>query len=339
MVKDLTTSAIDRQNILNNRYAIESIQLETGFKSIVYQDEYRFTVEQVAELFEVDIRTVERYLENYRDELILNGFKVLRGKPLKEFKLWLKEQSATDMDVGSKVTQLGLFNFRSFLNLAMLLVESEKARVLRSVILDILIDTINKRTGGGTKYINQRDEDFVINYLRGEDFRLEFTDALRDFVDMGKAKYPIYTDKIYKSIFKENAQEYRQILKLHDKENVRDTMYSEVLRLISSYEAGFAEVLRKDYERLGRKLNSYEVDRLFLQFERQRLWVPQVEDARNKMASRDLGFRDALHIRLKEYITAIDPKDFDRFLGEKSKALEERLEEMKDVFKRLKERN
>ena len=281
---------------------------------------------------------MERYLENYRDELLKNGFTVLRGKSLKEFKLWLKEQSVTDIHVGSKVTQLGLFNFRTFLNLAMLLVESEKARVLRSVILDIVIDTINKRTGGGTKYINQRDEDFVVQYLQGENYRREFTDALRDYVDMGKAKYPIYTDKIYRSIFKENAQEYRQILKLHDKENVRDTMYSEVLRLISSYEAGFADVLRKESERLVRKLNPYEVDRFFREFESQRLWVPQVEDARNKMASRDLGFRDALHIRLKEYITAIEPKDFDRFLGEKSKALEERLEEMKDVFKRLKDR-
>jgi hypothetical protein len=338
MGKDLTTSVLDRQNILNNRFAVESIQQETGFKSIIYRGEYRFTIEQVAGLFEVDVRTVERYLENYRDELIQNGFTVLRGKSLKEFKLWLKEQSVTDIHVGSKVTQLGLFNFRTFLNLAMLLVESEKARVLRSVILDIVIDTINKRTGGGTKYINQRDEDFVVQYLQGENYRREFTDALRDYVDMGKAKYPIYTDKIYRSIFKENAQQYRQILKLHDKENVRDTMYSEVLRLISSYEAGFADVLRKEYERSGRKLNPYEVDRYFREFESQRLWVPQVEDARNKMASRDLGFRDALHIRLKEYITAIEPKDFDRFLGEKSKALEERLEEMKDVFKRLKDR-
>jgi hypothetical protein len=277
MGKDLTTSVLDRQNILNNRFAVESIQQEIGFKSIIYRGEHRFTIEQVAGLFEVDVRTVERYLENYRDELIQNGFTVLRGKFLKEFKLWLKEQSVTDIHVGSKVTQLGLFNFRTFLNLAMLLVESEKARVLRSVILDIVIDTINKRTGGGTKYINQRDEDFVVQYLQGENYRREFTDALRDYVDMGKAKYPIYTDKIYRSIFKENAQEYRQILKLHDKENVRDTMYSEVLRLISSYEAGFADVLRKEYERLVRKLNPCEVDRFFREFESQRLWAPQVE--------------------------------------------------------------
>jgi hypothetical protein len=338
MAKDLTTSAIDRQNILNNRYAVESIQEETGISGVLFEGQYRFTTKQVADFFEIDERTVKRYLTDYEKELKNNGYEVLRANQLKFFKLAVAEQLAGDINVTSKITQLGVYNFRAFLNLAMLLTESEKAKTIRSIILDIVIDTINKRTGGGTKYINQRDEDFVVNYLRGEDYRKEFTDALRDYVDMGKAKYPIYTDKIYKSIFKENSQEYRQILKLHDKENVRDTMYSEVLRLISSYEAGVAEVLQNEYQRLGRKLKPVEVDNLFHEFENQRLWVPQIEDARNKMASRDLGFRDALHIRLKEYITAIKPKDFDRFLGEKSKALEERLEEMKDVFKRLKER-
>jgi len=35
MGKDLTTSVLDRQNILNNRFAVESIQQEIGFKSII----------------------------------------------------------------------------------------------------------------------------------------------------------------------------------------------------------------------------------------------------------------------------------------------------------------
>lgn len=56
---------------------------------------------------------------------------------------------------------LGVFDFRAFLNLAMLMQESERARLLRQAILDIVVDTINQRTGGGTKYINQRDEDFL----------------------------------------------------------------------------------------------------------------------------------------------------------------------------------
>ncbi|MFA6468305.1 MAG: DNA-binding protein [Bacteroidota bacterium] len=338
MTKDLTTSEIDRQNILNNPFAIEEIRSATGLSGIVFEGEIRFLKDQLAQFFEVEPRTLDRYIEKNHKELETNGYEVLRGNRLKEFKLVLKTGDVHDMNVVNKTPQLGVFNFRSFLDLAMILVESERAKVLRGVILDIVIDIVNKKTGGGTKYINQRDEDFVVNYLRGEDYRKEFTDALRDCVDMGTVKYPIYTDKIYKSIFKENAQEYRQILKLHAKENVRETMYAEVLLLISGFEAGFAEVLRKEFETQGRKLSPYEVDTLFASFEAQRSWHPHIQDARTKMASRDLGFREALHIRLKEYVTAIPPADFERFLGEKSKDLAERLEEMSDVFKRLKER-
>jgi hypothetical protein len=338
MAKDLTTSPTDRQNILNNQYALEEIRKAAGISGIIFKGEFKFTKEQIARFFEIDIRTVDRYIEKYSKELAQNGYEVLRGKSLQDFKLWVKNSSVDDINVVHSVVNLSLFNFRSFLNIAMLLVESERAKILRGIILDIVIDTINKKTGGSTKYINQRDEDFIISFMRGEDYRKEFTDALKLYVDMGSIKYAIYTDKIYRSIFKENAQEYRQILKLHSKENVRETMYSEVLLIISSYETGFADVLKNESERLGRMLKPEEVDKRFSQFENQRLWVPQIKDIRTKMASRDLGFRDALHIRLEEYISEIPTKDFERFLGEKSKDLGERLEEMKDVFKRLKER-
>lgn len=63
-----------------------------------------------------------------------------------------------------------------------------------------------------------------------------------------------------------------------------------------------------------------------------------IEKARNKMASRDLAFRDALHVQIQGYITPINTADFERFLGEKSKELVKRLEEAKDVMKRLKDR-
>jgi hypothetical protein len=338
MSKDLTNSQIDRQNILNNQYAIEEIRKAVGLIGILFENEYKFIKDQVSAFFEVDPRTIDRYLEQFSNELSNNGYEVLRGKRLQDFKLAIKSTGVDDINVVHKVVNLGIFNFRSFLNLAMLLTESERAKTLRSVILDIVIDTVNKKTGGGTKYINQRDEDFIVNYLRGEDYRKEFTDALRDYVEMGKAKYPIFTNKIYQSIFKENAQEYRQILNLHSKENVRDTMYSEVLLIISSFEVGFAQVLRDQYAKLGRKLRPSEVDKFYSDFENQRLWVPQLQDVRTKMASRDLGFRDALHLRLKDYVASIPKEDFERFLGEKSKDLSERLEEMKDVFKRLKER-
>ena len=63
--------------------------------------------------------------------------------------------------------------------MAMLLVESENAKILRQIMLDIVIDFVNQRTGGSTKYIGQRDQDFISAFLQEENYRREFTDALR----------------------------------------------------------------------------------------------------------------------------------------------------------------
>lgn len=337
--KDLTVSAVDRQNILNNPYALREIEKAAHIKGIPFEGRSVVLKEQVAEFFEVTPRTIDNYIEKNGDELRQNGYEVLRGKRLKDLKLSVAENVGNEIDFVTKTTVLGVFDFRAFLNLAMLMTESEQARLLRKAILDIVLDTINQRTGGGTKYINQRDEEFLVSYFEEENYRKEFTDALRDCVDMGKFKYPLYTNKIYESIFNENAKEYRKILRLQEKDKVRDTFYSEILDLVSSYEYGFGQEIRAAYEKRGRKLSSWEVDDLFKAFEDMPHWKPMVEKARNKMASRDLAFRDALHHQLKEYITPVHREDFERFLGEKSKELAERIEDAKDVMKRLKERS
>ncbi len=337
--KDLTVSQLDRQNILNNPYALQEIEKATRITGIPFEGKTVVLKEQVSAFFEVTPRTIDNYIDKFSDELRQNGYEVLRGNRLKTFKMSVREQGVNETDfVNIKVPQLGVFDFRAFLNIAMLITESERARLLRQMILDIVIDTINQRTGGGTKYINQRDEDFLLSAFQEENYRKEFTDALKNYVDMGNFKYPLYTDKIYVSIFREKAKEYRKILRLHKKDRVRHTFYSEILDLISAYEYGFAKVLEDAYEKKGDKLNSWEVDELFSAFEQQAHWKPLIEKARNKMASRDLAFRDALHAQLKGYITPLNAADFERFLGEKSKELVERLEEAKDVMKRLKER-
>ena len=111
----------------------------------------------VADFYEVEERTIERYITQNEEELLHNGYVLCKGKALKEYKL----QFAHVINVGSKTTQLALFNFRAFLDIGMLLTESEKAKKLRSIILDMVIATINQKTGGGTKFINRRD----VNYL------------------------------------------------------------------------------------------------------------------------------------------------------------------------------
>ena len=338
MSKDLTNSAIDRQNILNNPYAVAEIEKAAGIQGIPFEGKTVVLKEQVAAFFEVTPRTIDNYIEKCGDELRQNGYEVLKGNRLKTFKLSLEGSAAHESGFVTKTTALGVFDFRSFLNLAMLVSESERAKLLRQAILDIVIDTINSRTGGGTKYINQRDEDFLHSAFVEENYRKQFTDALKDCVAMGQFKYAVYTDKIYVSIFREQAHEYRKILKLENRDNVRETFYAEVLDLIASYECGFGDMLQQEAKVQGRKLSPWEVDALFKTFEAQAHWKPLIEKARMKMASRDLAFRDALHLQLKDYVAPVQREDFERFLGEKSKELSDRLEDAKDVMKRLKER-
>jgi hypothetical protein len=333
MAKDLTNSNLDRQNILNNRYAIANIQEYIGFPGMLFQEEYKFTKKMLAEFYEIEERTIERYLEHHTEELSQNGYILIKGKLLKEFML----QFAHVINVGSKTTQLGLFNFRSFLNLGMLLKESEKAQHLRSKILDIVIQTINEKTGGGTKYINIRDANYLPAAIRESQYRKNYTLALNECVEMGNYKYARYTDMIYQYIFRENAREYKRILKMKETENARDTMYAEILTLIASFENGLAFELTRMKQHLGRKLTVMETDKLFKEFASHPLQEPYIEDARIKMASRDLHFREAIHYKLEEYIHAVSPEDFEKFLGDISVEFEKQLNDAKGILKRLKE--
>lgn len=201
--KELTNSNIERQNILNNNFALVEIQKAAKIRGVLFENRYRFTKEMAAEFYDVDIRTIERYLENHTDELKQNGYEILKGKKLKDFFAEFLNEFDTDINVGNKIRQLSIFDFKAFLNLGMLLVESDNARILRQTILDIVIDTINQKTGGATKFINQRDEDFIGAWMQEENYRKQYTDALRDYVAMDKMKYPFYTDKIYNAISKE----------------------------------------------------------------------------------------------------------------------------------------
>lgn len=337
MTKELTESSHDRQNILNNRYALQKAEQHLALGGVSFQGETVFTKQQLMMLYEVTDRTIERYLSSHGEELKSNGYQVLRGSKLKEFKELVH---GTDINDGTKTSVLGLFSFRAVLNLGMLLTESEPARQLRTRLLDIVLDVMAERAGGHTKFINQRDESFLLAAFQEENYRKQFTDALDNFVEGSKWKYARFTNLIYQSIFHENATDYKKVLKLAANDKVRETMYSEVLNLIASFEAGIAHELEKKSQAQGRKLTQREAESLLSSFEQHPLFKPLILDARTKMASRDLCFRDALHAKLEAYIQSVPEADFDRFLGEKSKSLEEQLNnpETLAVFKRLKDR-
>ena len=289
----------------------------------------------VADFYEVEERTIERYLEKHSDELAANGYVLCKGKHLKELKL----QFAPVINVGSKTTQLGLFNFRSFLDMGMLLTESEKAKKVRSLILDFVITTINEKTGGGTKYINRRDVHYLPAAITEENYRKNLTSAINQYVDGHPTyKYPQITDFIYKAVFKENAKEYREVLKLDSKDNVRHTLYSEVLLVISSFENGVGAALSERFkENGGRLLTIDEVERIVNELAEHPMQKPYLNDARTKMASRDFSFRDAYHGNIADYLQAVTPEEFERFIGDQSIDFDRILADNKDVLKRLKQ--
>ena len=334
-MKDLTTSDIDRQNILNNRFAVEKVQSQIGITCMLFNGEYLFTKQMVADFYEVDTSTIDRYLSSHGEELKHNGYVLCKGKSLKEFKL----QFAHLINEASKTTQLGLFNFRAFLNIGMLLTESEKAKQVRSIMLDLVISTINEKTGGGTKYINRRDVNYIPAAITEENYRKNLTSAISQCV-IGHVtyKYSLITDYIYKAIFKENAKEYREILKLDSKDNVRHTLYAEVLLVISSFENGVGAAIRERYKaKHGMCLTLEEVEHIVNELAEHPMQKPYLNDARTKMASRDYSFRDAYHGNIANYLRAVTPEEFERFIGDQSIDFDHILTENKDVLKRLKQ--
>lgn len=136
MDKDLTNSVLVRQNVLNNIYAVEEIQKAVGIKGVLFEQSYRFVKKQLADFYGVTERTIENCLEKNDKELQRNGYEVLKGKRLIDFKLAASKSDVSEIDFGNKTPQLGIFDFRAFLNVGMLLTDSERARLGRRELMN-----------------------------------------------------------------------------------------------------------------------------------------------------------------------------------------------------------
>ncbi|MDO4822725.1 MAG: DNA-binding protein [Bacteroidales bacterium] len=344
MAKDLTTSAIDRQNILNNPMALPKIQEALDVKFLEFQGKYVVTKQFAADFYGVDIRTITNCLNANESELQRNGYTVIKGNDLKEFKLkyvqemdFPKKGSGKETDFPTKTTVLGIFDFRSFLNLGMLLTTSEKAQEVRSRILDIVIAVMNEKSGGSTKYINRRDQSYVTSALSEENYHRKLTNAIKVYVNSeNKYKYSQIMDTIYKVVFCEKASEYKKLLELSKKDSLRRTLYAEVLVAVSSFENATAEKIVEMAETSG-ILSVKDVNQIIVELAQNPLIKPVVEDARTKMASRDNALRDVYHGNLAAYIRAVMPEEYHKFIGNLSVDFDQLLEDNKNVLEHLKQ--
>src|ERR1700678_370656 len=86
IMNDLTGSLIDRQNILNNKDAVDNIRKYLGIDGMYFESELRFTKQQIIDFYDIDNSTVQRYLTKNLKELNQNGYRILKGTSLQDFK-------------------------------------------------------------------------------------------------------------------------------------------------------------------------------------------------------------------------------------------------------------
>lgn len=82
-----------------------------GLMSLECKGVYYITKQMAVDFYEVDIRTIENCLADNEDELRHNGYRLCKCNSLKEYKL----RFGKDIDVPTKTTFLGMFDFRLFL--------------------------------------------------------------------------------------------------------------------------------------------------------------------------------------------------------------------------------
>ena len=75
----MTISPIDRQNILNNEFAIAEIEENVDIRTVTWNGESYVTKEMLARYFDVDVRTIERQISNHEEELKSTALRSLKA--------------------------------------------------------------------------------------------------------------------------------------------------------------------------------------------------------------------------------------------------------------------
>lgn len=97
------------QKLVEQKYLNELDSALIDKKYAEYQDYFANPERQK----NIDQLVYELYGLN-EEELKVNGYEVLKGKRLKEFKLLIKGTQVSDISVAQSTANLGIFNFRAF---------------------------------------------------------------------------------------------------------------------------------------------------------------------------------------------------------------------------------
>jgi hypothetical protein len=86
------------QSALSAFDSLHEIQKAVKLTGILFESEFRFVKKQLADFFEISERTIESYVEKYEKEIAKNGYEVIKGKRLADFKLVVQHLHVPEMD-------------------------------------------------------------------------------------------------------------------------------------------------------------------------------------------------------------------------------------------------
>ena len=120
---------------VTNDRATEALNKAKALVMASWQGTGIATTEQMAIYYEVPVDTAQTVIKNNRDELESDGLKKLNAKEIKA----LRSQGLFDLNIPEKTTVLTIWTPRAALRLGMLLRDSEIAKQVRTVILNIAV--------------------------------------------------------------------------------------------------------------------------------------------------------------------------------------------------------
>ena len=103
-----------------------------------------------------------------------------------------------------------------------------------------------------------------------------------------------------------------------------------------AFENQVAEMIKSKAKEMG-PISVEEVGQFIKELSVMPFVKPILEDARTKMASRDFALRDVYHNNIAEYLKAVSPEEYEKFIGSQSVDFDHLLDENKEVLDRLKQ--
>jgi len=255
--------------VLNNKRVLDLIYDEMLFPGIILDNKIYYTQKHISIYFDINSSILNQYVD--RNFLFLKkyGLTLLSEEKLEHFKSTYEESDSISEELIKKTKNLKLFPLRAFILIGLTLSESKINS--KKFKLDHILKQIDQKNIGNSLFYNSG----VVNIRQIEQepkYRSHFVEALDNYVVPNTIKYRHFTFKIYQSIFNIDLK-FVQIQNLQLKLNENAPDYREVFNLISIYENGYLNYLKKYIGDSNVKLRMMEATYLFTAFEDEKLFL------------------------------------------------------------------